>query len=310
MEQIKKMNKVMVLMSTYNGEKYLEEQIDSILAQKGIEVKLIIRDDGSKDSTCEIIHRYIRKYTNIILYERNNVGFVKSFSELVKLGLQDSFSSDYYAFSDQDDIWHVDKLQTACKALSLVDKSLPSLYMSNSMKIDVERRELGLFVKCRDSQSIARGSALIHGSVQGCGMVFNKRAAELFNSIPPQNVWHDRWLFLICFYLGKVVYNNTPLFYYRMHGCNTLAKKINLKEYVEKQLRSFFKKPLHLAFAEEFYAKFSTNISTYDKKLFKLYFSYRYNLLSKIKILYQADFLYPYNKGLFLYICKVLLGRV
>ena len=92
---------VAVIMSTYNGEKYLAEQIDSILAQKDVHVELFIRDDASQDSTREIISDYVNKYDNVHAdYGTNNIGWIRSF--IYALGTAPEF--DYYALSDQDDV--------------------------------------------------------------------------------------------------------------------------------------------------------------------------------------------------------------
>ena len=94
------MNKVQVLLSTYNGEKYIKEQIESILNQEGVEVSLLIRDDGSSDRTIEIVKKISEQNNNIILFKGQNMGPARSFMDLVKK----SDEVDYYAFADQDDV--------------------------------------------------------------------------------------------------------------------------------------------------------------------------------------------------------------
>lgn len=92
---------ITVLMSTYNGEKYLKEQLDSILNQEQVDLKLLIRDDGSTDGTVNILKEYENSHTNIKWYSGLNLGCGKSFFQLVL----DAPKSDYYAFVDQDDVW-------------------------------------------------------------------------------------------------------------------------------------------------------------------------------------------------------------
>ena len=101
--------KVTILMSTYNGEKYLEEQIDSLLNQTYKNISILIRDDGSKDNTVHIIKEKKKSNDNITLIEGKNVGFIKSFLELINLAEK----SDYYAYCDQDDVWMEEKIQRA-----------------------------------------------------------------------------------------------------------------------------------------------------------------------------------------------------
>lgn len=309
MEQIKLKN-VLVLMSTYNGERFIREQLDSILAQRGINVSLLIRDDGSSDSTIDIINEYQQRYRNIEIdcLVGTNVGFVKSFSRLIEEAVNRKKQPDFFALADQDDIWFPEKILTACGYLSKLNLQKPCLFQSNSIMIK-NNEELGLFVN-GNSPVIKRGSAVIHATTQGCSMVFNKKAAELYNSNPPLVSWHDRWLFLICYYLGDTTYCHKPLFYYRIHESNALANnKLNMWRYFIYQMKSFAKQPLHLEMAKEFLLKFNDSINSYDKKLIRTYLTHRWNVFSKYKILTRSDFLYPFEHHRAKFIWKIILGR-
>ena len=113
-------------MSTYNGEKYIDEQIDSVLAQKNVRVDLLIRDDGSKDETVRIIKRYCEKFDNIKFYEGPNLKPARSFLNLIETA---ELNYDYYAFCDQDDVWHEDKLYQAIEKIGKKkDSQKPILY--------------------------------------------------------------------------------------------------------------------------------------------------------------------------------------
>ena len=108
------MRNILVLMSTYNGEKYLKEQIDSILAQKNVEVTIQVRDDGSTDGTIRILEEY-QKCGKLNWYSSTNMGPAKSFLDLV---YNAPLKYDYYAFCDQDDYWKEDKLYKAIETVS------------------------------------------------------------------------------------------------------------------------------------------------------------------------------------------------
>ena len=95
------MNKILILMSTYNGEKYLSEQLNSLLLQENVNIKILIRDDGSTDNTHKILNFYSSNYPNISWYTGENKGPALSFMDL----LFNAPESDYYAFCDQDDVW-------------------------------------------------------------------------------------------------------------------------------------------------------------------------------------------------------------
>ena len=130
------MYKVAVLLSTYNGSKYIKEQIDSILSQEGVNIDIYIRDDGSTDETVNIIYEY--KSNNIFLTEGKNIGVGNSFMELL-YSVPEIY--DYYAFADQDDIWSEKKTRIAIEVLQ---KNKKHLYASNQELIDKSGKSLGL----------------------------------------------------------------------------------------------------------------------------------------------------------------------
>ena len=309
-------------MSTYNGERFLKEQIDSILSQEGVEIRLLVRDDGSKDHTCEILSDYASRHQNIAWKACKNVGFVKSFSALVRMALKESGKRkeergkrkeegdkeiDFYAFADQDDIWMPKKLITACRALSGKDASKPNLFTSNSMQIDAEGRELELFHKGPEPR-FRKGNVLVFGTEQGCSMVFNRRAMELYAECEPQLTWHDRWLYHICYFLGSVTYDHHPLFYYRRHEHNALANHqvaslAGEPRKIVRVYRILFKEPPvtnHVEMAKEFYDHFSPMLDAADQKLFRRFITCRHSVVSKIYMLFSRHFVYPYydvNEG-------------
>ena len=126
-----------VLMSTYNGERYLVDQIESILGQKtDFEYSLIVRDDGSTDKTCDILKQYAAE-NKILFVKGENIGAAKGFMSL----LIDNPGYDYYAFSDQDDIWNENKLQIGVDSIRAF--SGPALYCSNCELVDSELNSIG-----------------------------------------------------------------------------------------------------------------------------------------------------------------------
>ena len=292
---------VLVLMSTYQGEAYLREQLDSILAQRGVEVSLLVRDDGSKDATCRILQDYAGKYPRIRYYIGENVGFIRSFSDLMKKALAEDRQPDFYALADQDDIWYPEKLYTACQALQSKDATKPLLFSSNSMKVDSSGHELGLFHEgpCPDYR---RGNVLVYGTEQGCSMTFNKKALELYAAHEPGMTYHDRWLYFICYYLGDVAYEHQPLFNYRIHDGNALGK-IEHKPtkgcaMIKDRLSYYFLEPpvtRHLEMAAEFYDSFQSLLAEDDRRLFRKYITYRHNPVSKLYLMFHESFQFPFG---------------
>ena len=133
--------RICVMLSSYNGEKYIKEQIDSILAQKiDGEMILLVRDDGSTDETKQILNEYRSKYNNISWYTGDNLKAAKSFWDLVN----SAPDADYYAFCDQDDVWYPDKLVRAINALE--KEAIPALYASNVVVVDQNLNSIGNMV--------------------------------------------------------------------------------------------------------------------------------------------------------------------
>lgn len=280
-----------MLLSTYNGESFLKEQIDSILSQESIDVYLLIRDDGSTDNTCRIIEEYAESYRNVKYCKGNNIGFVNSFSQLARQALDCRLQPDFYAFADQDDIWMPNKLYQACVELNKKDSLLPNLFTSNSILIDAFGKEIGIFHKERPIYS--KGNILLYNTEQGCSMIFNKQALELYCQYPPKKSFHDRYMCMICFLLGTASYCHTPLFYYRLHGNNALglenkslansgfAKFCNFIKYIfSEQLTSNYR-----LMASEFYDNYKEFLSFENSTIVKDYIDYRNGLINRFKLL-------------------------
>lgn len=287
--------KVLVLMSTYNGERYLEEQLDSILNQLGVDINLMARDDGSTDSTCSILDKYALTNSNVIVLKGNNVGFVGSFTSLLESAVNFEYQPDFYAFADQDDIWMPDKLYQACLSLKAKDDSKPNLFTSNSLLIDGIGNEIGVFHQVEPHYS--KGNILIYCTEQGCSMTFNRKALELFIQKPPKIAFHDRYMYMICSFFGSVSYCHRPLFYYRLHGHNTLG----LGE-VKETNKGLFSKVCHLLkflvsnqqesnhriMAQEFYENYGKALSGEDSQIIKRYIDYCKGFLNRFRLLNQV----------------------
>lgn len=305
---------VLVLMSTYNGEKYLNKQIDSILSQIGVDVYLLIRDDGSSDHTIDIIEKYKESYSNVDCVIGNNIGFIKSFSELINMTVDYHLKPDFYAFSDQDDYWRPEKLKIACTALKGKCKEVPQLFTSNSLKVDFNDGPIELF---HISYPLYRkGNVLIYNTEQGCSMVFNSKAVEIYRQSNPQLAYHDRWMCLICAFLGSIHYEHRPLFHYRIHSGNALGKIITRSQ--ENIVKRFFSdsmtKPLNnnQEIAREFLNQFQDMLSKKDCQLISRYLDYRTSPLSKLWILFSSAYSCPERnlKSRFYYAVCTIFNKI
>lgn len=218
--------KVQVLLSAYNGETYLPAQLDSILSQKGVQVSVLVRDDGSKDRTLRILRRYVKKYENISVYAGSNLGTAKSFFDLLKHA--DS-ACHYYAFADQDDIWMKEKLACAASCLERLEQTygtnLPLLYAGNvtwaSKGLQMQKK---INTRCNKQPSF--GNALVENICMGCTQVFNRSLLELAASHPPKgNVIHDWWMYLTAACFGMVIYDRNAHMLYRQHEKNQIGMR-------------------------------------------------------------------------------------
>lgn len=211
--------KVLVLMSTYNGENYLKEQIESILTQEEVEVYLLVRDDGSTDKTMVILEDYSSRFSNISFYKGSNVGACMSFFDL----LTHANGYDYYAFSDQDDVWDNNKLCRAIEKLKNQPNNLPVLYCSNLNVVD---ENLNF---CRQAYNMLlnphnRYTGLVDFYATGCTEVFNQVAADFTKAhIRRDCLMHDSWMFMICNFFGHVIYDEEAHIKYRQHRHNVVG---------------------------------------------------------------------------------------
>lgn len=282
---------VCVMMSTYNGEKWLGNQLDSVLKQKDVKIHLIIRDDGSTDNTISILNDYQNKYDNIDIYSEENLGAEGSFYKLAKLGIE-STEFEYYAFCDQDDIWMPDKLITAVKRLSELDINEPNLYFSNLMMVQQDgKTKIGKLLNA-NAISVNSNNALASIGTYGCTCVFNRVALEKFCKIRKEHeyVFHDNWIYSICVFCGQVVYDDDPHIYYRQTGENASGKKKN-GIYVWKQriITAFnIGNDLHVyeAIADEMLFNFFDELNEDDQELLIEMCNYRNNFRFYLKLIF------------------------
>lgn len=214
------MKKVNVILSTYNGEKYLSKQLDSILNQTYGDITIYIRDDGSNDSTVDILEKYRLKYSliKIIKDDGSNLGYVKSFLKIIRLADE----ADYYAFCDQDDYWLPDKIERAVKYLETVDKEKPALYTSAYAVCDEELNIVGKWHRPTEGKKLNVGRALSlydGGWLLGFTCVFNKKLKNMaFDNDVTEMYSHDIWTQAVnTAFNGKLIIDDKVTAYFRRH---------------------------------------------------------------------------------------------
>ncbi len=251
------MKRVMILLSTYNGEKYIRQQLESILKQDYPNIDIYIRDDGSSDNTVEILKEYSEKYANIKFYQGNNIGTCNSIFDLIK---STDAIYDYYAFSDQDDYWLPKKISMAINNLINIDKDIPALYCSNVTLVDENLNKLPSIV--RKGRVIASfGNALIEDICTGCTSVINKNLYLLLkNHIPNFAIMHDWWFYIVAACFGEVIYDNNSYILYRQHQSNVIGAPTNYFNLYKKRIYNFGKTKRNLSRqAKELCSQFEIN---------------------------------------------------
>lgn len=225
------MQKIDILLATYNGEKFLAEQIDSILTQTVTEWKLIIRDDGSTDRTSAIIQQYRDRHPDKIVWLQDNdfkLGVTKNFERLLKYS-----DGEYIMFCDQDDIWLPHKIETCLRKLQTMEREygvdIPLLVYTDLSVCD-ERGELiaESFWKYQGgnpSIPLNYAKALIQNSATGNTFIFNRHLSKISLPFPQEAVMHDWWIALCGLYLGKIDYITEQTISYRQHIQNVSGKK-------------------------------------------------------------------------------------
>lgn len=221
---------VLVMLSTYNGERYIKEQLDSLYKQKNVNIYIVIRDDGSTDGTVNILKEYKSKYGKMTVSVEDNIGCKRSFYKLIQMASTMEKSFDYYAFCDQDDVWDDDKLISAVKMLEQSNNEY-RLYYSAARCVDNDMN-LVKVLPINTGDSLA--SIIISSHSLGCTQVFNKAVLLKANHIneiilPSISVGdyipqHDTWVLVTAKSLGGYIfYDSDSHINYRQHAGNVVG---------------------------------------------------------------------------------------
>lgn len=209
--------RVIVLMSTFNGERFVVEQMRSILNQLPADGRIIVRDDGSSDTTVSRVAQV--DDPRIAVTQGSNVGFARSFLTLLNDAPRDG---EMIMFADQDDVWLPGKVERAWKALSM-QRDRPALYCSAQMLADDRLRPIHITERWPCEPSFA--NALAENVVTGCTAALNPAAVALLRAagVPQRVRFHDWWMYLVVSAFGVVVFDPEPTLLYRQHGANQIG---------------------------------------------------------------------------------------
>ena len=296
------MEKIDILLATYNGSKYLHEQLDSILSQSYGNINVIIRDDGSSDNTVMIIKEYEEKDNRVKLLSDNlgNLGFVRNFEKLMK-----NSTSEYLMFSDQDDIWYNNKVETSYKRIKAIEekngKSCPILVHTNSKIMNYETRTKSLFISdCAKNSSFE--NSFFNFFVQGSTMLINgslKREALPFSK---EVYLHDRYLHLIAEFIGIRSYIDVPTMDYRQHSNNEIGSRVNIIDKIKNKRYFNLKDRELLIFLDNTYSAKLDEIKKEKMDAYKLIVNNNISRFKRLKICNKKKIPMNIKKKIFLII--------
>lgn len=216
---------VHIVLATYNGERFLREQLDSLVCQSHENITIEVCDDGSQDGTLAIVGEYCEKDTRISLHvNEENEGYVRNFLKGIKRSV-----APYIMLCDQDDIWHKNKVEKTLAKMKQVEKSgkdIPILVYSDAMNFDSDTgKELGYFHKNShlNTKKVDTPHLFMENKCIGCTTMVNRKMQSYLEELPEEIRVHDWWLALISSHFGKIEYLAEPTLLYRQHSGNMIG---------------------------------------------------------------------------------------
>jgi len=288
-------NLIYIGLCSYQAEKFLVEQLDSLLVQTHQNIEIHIFDDCSNDASISIASHYVEKHPNLYLHiNESRLGFVKNFEQAIRVL---SSKGEYIALCDQDDIWHSNKLASCLNALKLLEKkhpNKPAIAHSDLRMID----DKGLciyssFFKHKNLQLPAEKSLakiLGYNGMMGNTLLMNSRLAKLALPFPVSLKYHDYWLALVNETFGVRATLNEPLIDYRIHNHNASDNRLS------KPVKKRFSLPFMEDNREETLAYFLSHyeIEKKDKEVISAFYNYlclKQSRVSTVLLLLKYEFL-------------------
>ncbi len=266
---------VEIVVGTYNGERFISAQLESLLAQIFSEFRILVSDDGSSDSTVSVISEFVERNPGrfLMLQACKGKGARGNFSRLLQAS-----TADYVFLCDQDDVWDADKVAVSLEAMfaaeSQVGTDVPLLVFSDLVVVDEQLQPLASsffsYQRLYPDRSGLR-DLLFQNTVTGCSMVVNRALLVRALPIPTEAAMHDWWLALVAAAFGRVVCINRPLLKYRQHERNQVGARGWTGAYLKKRFAALLHpnsavvlcKPF-IRQAEVFFDRFGAELSPGD----------------------------------------------
>lgn len=300
--------RVCIILSTYNGKKYVCQQLDSIFqSAEDMDIFLYVRDDGSKDDTIQILEEYGRKNNvEIKIDAGENAGSARSFL----LAIRNCPKADYYAFCDQDDVWLPKKIATAVKQIG--DTEQPILWCSDYQVTDANLNVILPSALKQPIQDDVR--SMFYNNVPGCTMVFNWALMQKMRMIEISEIrMHDIMAMNVALITGEIYFEKNPFVLYRQHGDNVLGyshKKIKVRKWIKDKMHLIRCKENYSTaeYARAVLKALGNEMSADQKKEYRLISEMDKSFIKRLRVLTK-----PYTKEKFgrtsiSIRCKVLLN--
>lgn len=270
-----------ILMAVYNGEEYLAEQIESILAQSARDWRLYICDDGSADSSFAIASEYAEKYPEYISVMQNETPSGSACGNF--MGMLKRSQADYVMFSDQDDVWHPEKLRVTMEEMKRLEVRFPDSPLLVHTELEVADRDMNVtspsFTRFQGLeprfQSLSR--LVCQNNITGCTMLINRRLADIVRDAPTHAMlMHDWWIGMAAAAFGHIGFVEKPLIKYRQHGGNQLGAVNNrsisgIMRIVRERVGTQRRISATYRQAEAFLGFYGDMLSEEDRRLLRIY---------------------------------------
>ncbi len=276
-----------ILLATYNGGQYIENQLLSIIGQQFKDWRLVVHDDGSADDTLQILKKYQAIDPRIHLVEDGITcrSAVRNFLHLLSYA-----TADYLIFCDQDDIWFESKLQVLYDSIKLADQPAAvycNAYAYNGVHVTAD--QVSLF-----ERDCLANSLFLNSGVQGCSLMFNRRLLDQLRDFPPYIVMHDHYITMGAVTFGKLNYIDLSLMLYRQHDHNVTG---HVATSFMGRLRSLFNRAVpiidrdHYDANRSFYQKFRQRLTPEQVEVLEAYLKFpELSFFEKIHYIFKYNF--------------------
>ena len=263
------MKKVAVLVSTYNGEKYIGAQLDSIINQTYADIDIYVRDDGSSDNTLEVLKKYNKDKKIILMKSNENLGYPEAFYEMMR----NVDKHDYYSFSDQDDIWEENKIEIAVNKLNNTKDGKPALFFANYEVTDMNLKHIRNSVG--PSEEPGFKYSLFSSLGLGFTYVLNHSAFELvLNNRSVKNITKDVWIGMLVSAFGDVYFDDKCCAKHRRNPGAYSSQDTTFLSIQKDRFRKFFRNDGFKnikSVIQEFYDIFKDKLKNEEKKTLELF---------------------------------------